>query len=88
MYPDLSNLVASAELELPPESLDGACYVVDDENEGDDEEKMEVHVYVVILELFSYICIIIWRILFFSCEVFINTHIHGRILSCSLDSIK
>lgn len=56
--------MASAELELPPESLDGACYVVDDENEGDDEEKMEVHVYVVILELFSYICIIIWRILF------------------------
>lgn len=45
--------MASAELELPPESLDGACYVVDDENEGDDEEKMEVHVYVVILELFS-----------------------------------
>lgn len=47
--------MASAELELPPESLDGACYVVDDENEGDDEEKMEVHVYVVILEPFSYI---------------------------------
>lgn len=68
--------MASAELELPPESLDGACYVVDDENEGDDEKKMEVHVYVVILELFSYICIIIWRILFF-CEVFINTYIHG-----------
>ncbi|XP_065928280.1 uncharacterized protein [Magallana gigas] len=41
-YPDLSSLVASAELELPPESLDGACYVVDDENEGDDEEKMEI----------------------------------------------
>lgn len=56
--------MASAELELPTESLDGACYVVDDENEGDDEEKMEVHIYVVILELFSYICIIIWRIFF------------------------
>ncbi|XP_065928277.1 coiled-coil domain-containing protein 30-like isoform X1 [Magallana gigas] len=41
-FPDLSSLVASAELELPPESLDGACYVVDDENEGDDEEKMEI----------------------------------------------
>lgn len=41
-FPDLSSLVASAELELPPESLDGACYVVDDENEGDDEKKMEI----------------------------------------------
>ncbi|XP_052707482.1 uncharacterized protein LOC128182773 [Crassostrea angulata] len=41
-YPDLSSLVASAELELPPESLYGACYVVDDENKGDDEEKMEI----------------------------------------------
>lgn len=56
--------MASAELELSTESMNGACYGVDDENEGDDEEKMEVHVYVVILELFSYICIIIWRIFF------------------------
>lgn len=58
--------MASAELELPPESIDGACYVVDDENEGDYEEKMEVHVYVVILELFSYIYVLSSGEFFFS----------------------
>lgn len=43
-YPDLHapNPMALAELSPPPESLDGAKAVVDDENEDEEEDKMEV----------------------------------------------
>lgn len=43
-YPDLhaSNPMALAELSPPPESLDGAKAIVDDENEDEEEDKMEV----------------------------------------------
>lgn len=34
--------MALAELSPPPESLDGAKAVVDDENEDEEEDKMEV----------------------------------------------
>lgn len=43
-YPDLhaSNPMALAEFSTPPESLDGAKAIVDDENEDEEEDKMEV----------------------------------------------
>lgn len=34
--------MALAEFSTPPESLDGAKAVVDDENEDEEEDKMEV----------------------------------------------
>lgn len=37
-----SNPMALAEFSTPPESLDGAKAVVDDENEDEEEDKMEV----------------------------------------------
>lgn len=37
-----SNPMALAEPSPPPESLDGAKAIVDDENEDEEEDKMEV----------------------------------------------